>query len=99
MTGVSVVRLVAVPPGAPGTSLRLQPLPAPEIPGSVSKPNETPRKYHDWASSCTGTRSREDGDSVDNGLAGGGDYRRGIWIICCRCLGREGNGGVDEGPR
>jgi hypothetical protein len=67
---------IAVPPGAPGTSLRLQPLPALDIPGTMSKPKGTPRKYHDWASSCTGTRSREDGDSLDSCLAGGRDYRR-----------------------
>ena len=26
-------------------------------------------------------------------------FAAGMWIICCRCLGREGNGGVDEGAR
>ena len=36
---------------------------------------------------------------MESWLAGGGDDRRGIWIICCRCLGRDGNGGVDEGAR
>src|ERR1019366_2911010 len=48
---------------------------------------------------ATATASGRDGDSLDSGLAGGGDYRRGVWIICCRCLGRKGTGGVDEGAR
>jgi hypothetical protein len=65
---------IAVPPGAPGTSLRLQPLPAPDIPGNTSKTKGTPPKYQNRPSSCTGTRSGEDGDSLDSGLAGGGDY-------------------------
>jgi hypothetical protein len=34
-----------------GTSLRLQPLPAPEIPGNTSKPKGTPRKYQNGSSS------------------------------------------------
>ena len=50
---------IAVPPGAPGTSLRLQPLPAPEIPGTGSKPKGKPRKYQDGPSPCAGTRSGE----------------------------------------
>jgi hypothetical protein len=61
--------------GFPGTSLALQTLPAPEIPGNTSKPKGAPRNYQDWASSCTGTRSGEDGDSNESCLAGGGDYR------------------------
>ena len=52
------------------------PLPAPEIPGNTSKPQGAPRKYHDWASSRAGTRSREDGDSLDVFPGRGGDYRR-----------------------
>jgi hypothetical protein len=67
---------IAVPPGAPGTSLRLQPLPPPDIPGSVSKPKGAPRKYQDGPSSRAGTRSREDGDSLESWLAGSGDDRR-----------------------
>jgi hypothetical protein len=54
--------------GFPG---RLRVLPAPEIPGTMSKPKGKPRKYQDGPSSCAGTRSREDGDSSRASLAGG----------------------------
>ena len=67
---------IAMPPGGPGTFLRLQPLPAPDIPRNTSKTKGEPRKYQDRPSSRSGTRSREDGDSLESWLAGGGDYRR-----------------------
>jgi hypothetical protein len=58
---------------------------APQIPGTMSKANGTPRKYHDWASSCTGTRSREDGDSLEAHPGRGWGFiaawsAAGIWI-------------------
>ena len=70
MTGVSVIHLIdghraAVAPGVPGTSLRLQVVPAPEIPGTMSKAKGAPRKYQDGSFSCTGTGSGEDGDSLE----------------------------------
>src|ERR1019366_4820057 len=40
--------------GFPG---RLRVLPAPEIPGTMSKPKGRPRKYQDGPSSCLGTAS------------------------------------------
>jgi hypothetical protein len=52
--------------------LASQILPAPNIPGSTSKSKGTPRKYQDGPSSCAGTRSGEDGDSLESCLAGVG---------------------------
>src|ERR1035437_1404049 len=61
----------------------------PEIPGSVSKPNETPRKYQSGPSSWAATASGEDGDSNVACLVGGGDYGSGIgkgdWDVDTRC--------------
>jgi len=50
-------------------------LPAPEIPGTGSKPKGKPRKYQDGPSSWAATASWEDGDSLESGPAGSGDYR------------------------
>jgi hypothetical protein len=44
-------------------SLRVRPIPAPAVSGTVSKPNETPRKYQSGPSSCAATASGKDGDS------------------------------------
>jgi len=49
-------------------------LPAPEIPGSVSKPKGTPRKYQSGPSSWAATASGEGGDS-NGSCQRGGDYR------------------------
>jgi hypothetical protein len=57
-------------------SSRLSVLPALEIPGRVSKPNEAPRKYQGGPSSWAATASGEGGDSTCSCLAGGRDYRR-----------------------
>ena len=109
MTGVSVVQVIAgrraaVPPGAPGTSLRLQPLPAPDIPGSVSKPKGAPRKYQKLGIFLHGDALR--GGWGFLGIQAGREWglsplgsRRGCGSTAGRCLGREGNGGVDEGAR
>src|ERR1039458_1238602 len=84
VTGVSVVGLIGRrpdrrSPGRRGPQVlpallfvsRL--LPAPDIPGTTSKPKGAPRKYQNGPSSCVGTRSWEDGDWLDSGLAGMGD--------------------------
>src|ERR1035437_4598662 len=52
-------------PASLGFPERSRVLPAPEIPGSVSKPNETPRKYQSGPSSWAATASGEDGDSFE----------------------------------
>src|ERR1019366_1642326 len=46
-----------VAPGVPCTSLRVRPLPAPEIPGTMFEAKGTLRKYQDGPSSCAGTCS------------------------------------------
>jgi hypothetical protein len=64
----------------PASELRppraLRSSPALEIPGSVSKPNETPRRYQNGPSSWTATASGEGGESNGSCQAGGGDYRQ-----------------------
>ena len=56
---------------------RLRVLPAPDVPGTMSKPKGKPRKYQDGPSSCAGTRSGgEMGISWTLVWLGGGDYRR-----------------------
>src|ERR1035437_9565615 len=52
-------------------------LPAPEIPGSVSKPKGKPRKYQDGPSSWAATASWEDGVSI-------GSCQRGGWGLAVR---------------
>src|ERR1019366_6879961 len=64
-------------PASLGFPERLRVLPAPEIPGTWSKPKGKPRKYQSRPSSRAGTRSREGGDSLESWLAGSGDDRRG----------------------
>src|ERR1035437_5780984 len=68
------------------SSLRLQVVPAPEIPGSASKAKGAPRKYQDWAIFLARvTRSREGWDSFGI-LSGRGlgfiaaSFAAGIWI-------------------
>jgi hypothetical protein len=64
VTALPVARLIdglraALALGVPGTSLRVRLLPALDIPGTMSKPKGTPRKYQNGPSSCAGTRSGE----------------------------------------
>ena len=73
--------------GFPGTFLALRSLPALDIPGNTSKANGAPRKYQNRPSSRTGTRSGEDGDSLDVFPGRGGDLsapgsRQGYGFIC-----------------
>jgi hypothetical protein len=69
VTGLSVVGLIGGHRAARGpwcsgwTSLRLQVVPAPEIPGSASNAKGAPRKYQDWAIFLRGDALRGgDGD-------------------------------------
>jgi len=45
-------------------SRRVRHFPATAVSGTMSKPNETPRKYQNGPSSCAATASGEDGDST-----------------------------------
>ena len=45
-------------------SRRVRHFPATAVSATMSKPNETPRKYQNWPSSCAATASGEDGDSM-----------------------------------
>src|ERR1035437_6337766 len=63
---------------------RLRVLPAPDIPGRVSKPKGTPRKYQSGPSSWAATASGEGGDSTGSCLEGvgiiGARFAAGMWI-------------------
>src|ERR1035437_10367988 len=76
-------------------------LPAPEIPGSVSKPKGTPRKYQSGPSSWAATASGEGGDS-NGSCQRGGDYRcevRGGDLDLLPVAGiRPGNAGIPAAP-
>src|ERR1035437_5635130 len=76
-------------------------LPAPEIPGSVSKPKGAPRKYQSGPSSWAATASGEGGDSNGSCLEGG-DYRcevRGGDLDLLPVAGiRPGNAGIPAAP-
>jgi hypothetical protein len=62
--------------GVPGTSLPVRPLPAPDIPGTMSKPKGTPGKHRDRPSSWPRWRvPGKEGNSLGPWSGRGGDYR------------------------
>ena len=66
----------------------------------MSKANGKLRKYQDWAVFLHGDAFRGGWGFLGQWSGRGwGFIGGGYWIICCRCLGREGNGGVDEDAR